>query len=83
MTSAVAYFTIIIYHPKCFYSTGQGAKAIKLFATVIYYHSMVILSICVITLYHLGNYHQMAAYDHGKMFITFDHGGKIKLTVEF
>jgi len=27
---------------------------------VIYYHSMVILSFCVIKLYYLGNYHGMA-----------------------
>jgi len=36
------------------------AKVIKLFTAVIYHHSTVMLSICVIKLYYLGNYCGMA-----------------------
>jgi hypothetical protein len=34
----------------------QGAIVMKLFTAVIYHHSMVIPSFCVIKLYYLGNY---------------------------
>jgi hypothetical protein len=37
-----------------------GANVIKLFTAVIYHHSMLILSFCVIKLYYPGNYHGMA-----------------------
>jgi hypothetical protein len=33
-----------------------GANVIKLFTAVIYHHSLVILSFCVIKLYYPGNY---------------------------
>jgi hypothetical protein len=46
-----------------------GANAIKLFTKVIYHHSMVIMSFCVIKLYYLGNYHGMAVNIHGKTFL--------------
>ncbi len=42
-----------------------GANVIKLFTAVIYHHSMVIPSFCVIKLYYLGNYSGMAANYHG------------------
>jgi hypothetical protein len=42
-----------------------GADVIKLFAVVIYHHSMVILSFCVIKLYYPENYHGMAVNYHG------------------
>ena len=42
-----------------------GANVIKLFTAVIYCHSMVISSFCVIKLYYLGNYHEMAVNYHG------------------
>ncbi len=46
-----------------------GANVIKLFTAVIYCHSMVISSFCVIKLYYLGNYHGMAVnYDGIKLF---------------
>ena len=43
----------------------SGANVIKLFTMVIYCHSMVIPSFCVIKLYYLGNYHGMAVNYHG------------------
>jgi hypothetical protein len=42
-----------------------GANVIKLFTAVIYCHSMVRPSFCVIKLYYLGNYHGMAVNYHG------------------
>ncbi len=42
-----------------------GANVITLFTKVIYCHSMVIPSFCVIKLYYLGNYHGMAVNYHG------------------
>ncbi len=42
-----------------------GANVIKLFTMVIYHHSMVILSICVIKLYYPENYSGMAVNYHG------------------
>jgi hypothetical protein len=42
-----------------------GANVIKLFSAVIYCHSMVIPSLCVIKLYFLGKYHGMAVNYHG------------------
>jgi hypothetical protein len=42
-----------------------GANVIKLFTAVIYHHSMVILTFCVIKLYYLGNYCGMAVNYHG------------------
>ncbi len=39
---------------------SPGAHVIKLFTTVIYHHSMVIQSFCVIKLYCLGIYHEKA-----------------------
>ena len=41
-------------------SMQPGANVIKLFTVVIYHHSMVIPSFCVIKLYYLGNYCGMA-----------------------
>jgi hypothetical protein len=49
-----------------FQSSGRpGANVIKIFTAVIYCHSMVIPSFCVIKLYYLGNYHGMAVNYHG------------------
>ena len=42
-----------------------GANVTKLFTAVIYHHSMVMLSFCVIKLYYPGNYRQMAVNYHG------------------
>jgi hypothetical protein len=36
------------------YEMSPGANVIKLFAAVIYHHSMVILSFCVTKLYYFG-----------------------------
>jgi hypothetical protein len=46
------------------YFLSPGANVIKLFAAVIYCHSMVIPSFCVIKLYYFGNYHGMAVNYH-------------------
>ncbi len=50
---------------KSFITLAPGANGIKNFTTVIYCHSMVIPSFCVIKLYYLGNYHGMAVNYHG------------------
>jgi hypothetical protein len=50
------------YHSKKFKTLGPGVNATKLFTVVIYCHSMVIPSFCVIK---LGNYHGMAVNYHG------------------
>jgi hypothetical protein len=42
-----------------------GPNVIKLFTTVIYCHSMVILSFCVIKQHYLGNYCRMAVNYRG------------------
>ena len=42
-----------------------GDNVIKLFAAVIYHHSMVILSFCVIKLYYPGNCCGMEVNYHG------------------
>ena len=56
---------------KSFIGLTPGANVIKLFTAVIYHHSTVIPSFCVIKLYYLGNYHGMAVNYHGiKLFIT-------------
>ncbi len=43
----------------------SGANVIKPFTAVIYCHSMVILSFCVINQYYLGNYNGIAVNYHG------------------
>jgi hypothetical protein len=45
--------------------TPPGGNVIKLFTVVIYHHSMVILSFCVIKMYYPGNYNGMAVNYHG------------------
>jgi hypothetical protein len=42
-----------------------GANVMKLFTVVIYHHSMVILSICVVRLYYPESYSGMAVNYHG------------------
>jgi len=42
-----------------------GANILKLFTAVIYPHSMVILSFCVIKLYYPGYYRGMVVNYHG------------------
>ncbi len=42
-----------------------GANVIELFTEVIYHHSMVIQSFCVIKLYYPENYHGIAVNYHG------------------
>ncbi len=41
---------------------SPGANVINLFTIVVYYHSMVMLSFCVMKLLYLGNYHGIALY---------------------
>jgi hypothetical protein len=43
----------------------SGANVIKLFSAIIYHHSMVILSFCVINLYEPENYRGMVVNYHG------------------
>jgi hypothetical protein len=50
---------------KSFITSAPGANVIKLVTMVIYCHSMVIPSFCVIKLYYLGNYHGKAVNYHG------------------
>ncbi len=50
---------------KSFITLAPGANVIKLFTTVIYHHYKVILSFCVIKLYHPGNYHGNPVNYHG------------------
>ncbi len=45
-------------------SSKSGANVIKLFTAVIYLHSMVILSFCVIKLNYPGNYRRIAVNYH-------------------
>jgi hypothetical protein len=49
---------------ESFITLSPGAYVIKLFTAVIYCHSMLIPSFCVIKLYYLGNYHGMAVNYH-------------------
>ena len=45
-----------------------GANVKKLFAAVIYHHSMIILSFCVLKISYLSNYLGIAVTYHGKKF---------------
>jgi hypothetical protein len=47
------------------YLETARANVIELFTAVIYHHSMVILSFCVIKLYYPENCHGMAVNYHG------------------
>jgi hypothetical protein len=49
----------------CFITLDPGANGLKLFTAVIYHHSMVILSFCVIKLYYSENYCGMAVNYYG------------------
>jgi hypothetical protein len=53
-----------------------GANVIKLFTVVTYYHSMVLLSSCVVKHYYCSKYHRMAVKILIKSFITLVQGGK-------
>ncbi len=52
---------------KSFIILAQGANVIKLLTAVIYHHSTVIPSFCVIKLYYLGNYCGMAVNYHSTL----------------
>jgi hypothetical protein len=56
---------MVYLEPEVDPSIFSGANVIKLFTAVIYCHSMVRPSFCVIKLYYLGNYHGMAVNYHG------------------
>jgi hypothetical protein len=45
---------------KSFITLAPGPNVIKLFTAVIYCHSMVIQSFCVIKQHYVGNYSRMA-----------------------
>jgi hypothetical protein len=55
--------TAVIYR-GIFITLAPGANVIKLFTMVIYCYSMLIPSFCVIKLYYLGNYRDMAVNYH-------------------
>ena len=71
VANTLAYYdTATITAVKSFIVQAPGANVIKLFTMVIYCHSMVIPSFCVIKLYYLGNYNGMAVNYHGiKLFL--------------
>jgi hypothetical protein len=52
------------YDCKKFIIFSPGANVIKLFTAVIYHHSMVIMSFCVIKLNYPENYRGMALNYH-------------------
>jgi hypothetical protein len=54
----------IRFSPKMLMKSTPGANVIKLFTAVIYHHSMVILSFCVIELYYPENYRGIAVNYH-------------------
>jgi hypothetical protein len=56
----------------------QWASVMKLFSTVIYHHSMVIRSFCVIKPYCFGKYCEMAVIYIAKKIITLAHCGNVK-----
>jgi hypothetical protein len=53
---------------KDFKSLIPGPNVLKLFTAVIYCHSMVIPSFCVIKHYYCSKYHRMAVYNPNKKF---------------
>jgi hypothetical protein len=55
----------VIYGCKMFYDIASWGQCYKKITAVIYHHSMVIPSFCVIKLYYLGNYHGMAVNYRG------------------
>jgi hypothetical protein len=57
----------VLFHCKC-QCLKPGANVIKLFTMVIYRHSMVIVSFCVIKHYYYIKYHRMAVNYCGKKF---------------
>jgi hypothetical protein len=58
-----------------------GVNVIKLFTMVIYCHSMVILSFCVIKQHYLGNYHRMAVnYRSIKLFYNIGQKSLLKVS---
>jgi hypothetical protein len=70
MNSASAYFAAAAeIEVKLQFTLTPGANVIKLFTAVIYRHSMVIPSFCVIKHYYYGRYHRMAINYRGKKFL--------------
>jgi len=68
VTNTVAYHdgTDFITAVKVLMIQGLGANDIKLFNKVIYCHSMVIPSFCVLKLHYLGNYLEVGVKYDGK-----------------
>ncbi len=62
----------------CFVSLEPGGQYYKLFTVVIYHHSMVMLSFCVMKIYYPEKYCGMAVYYHGNKFYIISHSGKLK-----
>jgi hypothetical protein len=61
----VADFASIGFSLDKLYKNKPGANVIKLFTVVIYHHSMVIPSLCVLKQHYLGNYCRMAVNYRG------------------
>jgi hypothetical protein len=55
----------MLCHVTFVITSRPGANVIKLFTVVIYHHSMVILSFCVLKLHSPGNYRGMAVNYQG------------------
>jgi hypothetical protein len=71
VANTLAYYdTAIITAVKSFIVLASGVNAVKLFTAVIYRHSMVIPSFCVIKLYYLSNYPGIAVNYHLKSLST-------------
>ncbi len=70
VTYTLAYYSMVWVNVlKSFKALARrstpGANVLKTFTTVIYCHTMVILSFCLLKLYCLGKYCGMAAYYEG------------------
>jgi hypothetical protein len=66
VANTLAYYdTATIIAVKSFIVQAPGPNEMKLFTVVIYCHSMVIPSFCVIKQHYLGNYHGMAVNNQG------------------
>ncbi len=68
VNTLVYYDTATITAVKSYIVLNPGPNVIKLFTTVIYPHSMVIQSFCVIKQHYFGNYCRMAVNYHRNIY---------------
>jgi hypothetical protein len=69
---------IITLKMRLFWAESPGANVIRLFTKVIYCHSIVIPSFCVIKQYYHGNLYRITVFTLVKGFRTLAHGVQIK-----